>query len=169
VTDPYLFSGDDDAPAPAALADRIGKLARSIGVSPSVFEDMTPETLDQMEQSAVRREAVEEAWGDLADSVSRKLTAAGFRRHDPYGHRGGFHLSLWEDGIILEWSTADYAEDTVSPFEKTVERAMHPALEQILHAAGFTARLIPEEEDFGGDITVTGWQDPGGITAAAEL
>jgi hypothetical protein len=45
--------------------------------------------------------------------------------------------------------------DTVSPFEKTAEHAMLPALEQILQATGFTARIIPEEEDNGGDIRVT--------------
>ena len=35
---------------------------------------------------------------------------------------------------------------------------MLPALEQILQATGFTARIIPEREDKGGDIRVTGWQ-----------
>jgi hypothetical protein len=43
-----------------------------------------------------------------------------------------------------------------------------PALEQILQATGFTARIIPEEEGNGGDIRVTGWQGPGGIQAVAE-
>jgi len=71
---------------------------------------------------------------------------------------GGFHLSLWEDGVILAWSTTEYPEDTVSPFEKMVEHAMHPALVQILQATGFTARIVPEGEDNGGDIRVTGWQ-----------
>jgi hypothetical protein len=33
----------------------------------------------------------------------------------------------------------------VSPFEKTVAHAMHPALEQILQAAGFAARITPED------------------------
>jgi hypothetical protein len=158
VTDPYLLSASDDAPTPAALADRIGELARRMRVPRTMLEDMPPEDLDRMEQTAARREADDETWGDLADSIARKLTAAGFRRHDPYGQRGGFHLSLWEDGVILAWSTTEYEEDTVSPFEKTVEHAMHPALEQILQATGFTARIIPEEEDNGGDIRVTGWQ-----------
>ena len=71
---------------------------------------------------------------------------------------GGFHLSLWEDGVILAWSTTEYPEDTVSPFEKMVEHALHPALVQILQATGFTARIVPEGEDNGGDIRVTGWQ-----------
>lgn len=133
-----------------------------------MLEDMPPETLDRMEQLVARRETNEEAWGDLADSVARKLTAAGFRRHDPYGQRGGFHLSLWEDGVIVAWSTTEYPEDMVSPFEKTVEHAMRPALEQILQATGFTARIIPEEEDNGGDIRVTGWRGPSGTKAVAE-
>jgi hypothetical protein len=161
VTDPYLLSGADDEPVPAARADRTGEIARRIGVPRTMLEGMPADDLDRMEQSAARREANEETWGDLADSVARKLTAAGFRQHNQRGQRGGFHLSLWEDGIILAWSTAEYMEDIVSPFEKTVEHAMHPALEQILQAAGFTARIIPEEEDFGGNIRVTGWEGPG--------
>jgi hypothetical protein len=68
-----------------------------------------------------------------------------FRQHDPHGQRGGFHLSLREDGVILAWSTTEYREDMVSPFEKTVAHAMHPALEQILQAAGFAARITPED------------------------
>lgn len=64
--------------------------------------------------------------------------------------------------MIVTWSTTEYPEDTVSPFEKTVKHAMHPALEQILQATGFTARIIPEGEDNGGYIRVTGWQGPGG-------
>lgn len=129
---------------------------------------MPSDALDQMEQSAARREADEEMRGDLADSIARKLTAAGFRRHDPFGRRGGFCLSLWEDGVVVAWSTTEYTEDVVSPFEKTVQRSMLPALEQILQATGFTARIIPEEEGNGGDIRVTGWQGPGGIQAVAE-
>jgi len=49
-----------------------------------------------------------------------------------------------------------------------VEHAMRPALEQILQASGFTARVIPEEEDNGGDIRVTGWRGPSGTKAVAE-
>jgi len=137
-------------------------------VSCTVIEDMPSEALDRMEQSAARMEALGQTWGDLADSVTKRLTAAGFRRHDLYGQRGGFHLSMWDDGVLLSWSTTEYAEDMVSPFEKTVGHAILPALEQILQATGFTARIIPEEEDNGGDIRVTGWQGPGGIKAAAE-
>ncbi len=75
VTGPYLLSaGDDDAPVPAALAG----LARRMG--------LLPDDLDR--QVAVRREADDKTWGDLADLIARKLTAAGFRRHDPYGPRG---------------------------------------------------------------------------------
>ena len=133
-----------------------------------MLEDMPPETLDRMEQLVARRETNEEAWGDLADSVARKLTVAGFRRHDPYCQRGGFCLSLWEDGVVVAWSTTEYQEDAVSPFEKMVEHAMRPALEQILQASGFTARVIPEEVDNGGDIRVTGWRGPSGTKAVAE-
>lgn len=133
-----------------------------------MLEDLPPEILDQMEQTAATVEAARETWGDLADSIAGKLTAAGFRQHNPLGQRGGFHLSLWEDGVILEWSTTEYPEDTVSPFEKTVMHAMHPALEQILRSTGFTARTIPEEQDNGGSIRVTGWQGPGGMEAVAE-
>jgi hypothetical protein len=129
-----------------------------MGVPCAMLQDMPPEIFDQMEQSAARSEADEETWGDLAGSIARKLTAAGFRRHDPLGQRGGFCLSLWEDGVILTWSTTEYPEDSVSPLEKTVEHAMHPALEQILQASGFTARIIPEGGDNGGAIRVTGWQ-----------
>ena len=149
VTDPYLLSANDDAPVPATPADRLDELARKMRVPRTMLEDTPPEILDHMEQSAARREADEEAWGDLADSVARKLTAAGFRRHDPLGQRGGFHLSLWEDGVIVAWSTTEYPEDSVGRFEKTVEHAMRPALEQILQTTGFTARIVPEEEDKG--------------------
>ena len=105
VTDPYLLSGNDDAPVPAAPADRIDELARRMRVPRTMLEDMPPETLDRIEQSVARTEAGQETWGNLADSIARKLTAAGFRRHDPFGQRGGFHLSLWEDGVIVAWST----------------------------------------------------------------
>jgi hypothetical protein len=165
VTDPYLLSANDDASVPAAQADRINELARRIHVPRMMLEDMPPEVLDGMEQSAARIEADEEAWGDLADWIVRKLTAAGFRRHNPLGERGGFNLSLWEDGVIVTWSTTEYAEDTVSPFEKTVEQAVLPALEQVLQSTGFTAHIIPEGEDNSGNIRVTGWQGPGGIKA----
>ena len=137
-------------------------------MSRTMLEDMPPEILDRMEQSAAHRQALEETWGDLADSIAKKLTAAGFRRHDPCGQRGGFCLSMWDDGVILAWSTTECTEDTVSPFEKTVEHAMLRALEQILQATGFTARIIPEGEDNSGDIRVTGWQGPEGIKAVAE-
>lgn len=60
VTDPYLLSANDGAPVPAALADRIDKLARRMRVPRTMLEDMPPETLDQMEQSVVRRETDEE-------------------------------------------------------------------------------------------------------------
>jgi hypothetical protein len=160
VTDPYLLSANEDAPATAAPTDRIGELAHRTGMPRRVFENMPPEELDIMEQVAARSEADEDAWGDLADSVARELTAAGFRRHNPVGQRGGFCLSLWEDGIVLAWSTTEYPEDCVSPFEKTVMHAMHPALEQILKATGFTTSVIPEEEDNGGCIRVTRWQEP---------
>jgi hypothetical protein len=133
----------------------------------TVLEGMSSEDLDRMEESAARREADEEAWGDLADQVARKLTAAGFRRHNPLGQRGGFGVSLWEDGVVVSWSTTEYAEDEVSAFETMVERTVRPALEQILQATGFTARIIPDEEDNGGAVRVTGWQGPGGVQAVA--
>lgn len=44
---------------------------------------------------------------------------------------------------------------------------MRPALEQILQATGFTARIIPDEEDNGGAIRVTGWQGSGGVQTLA--
>lgn len=157
VTDPYLLSAGDDAPVPEALAG----LARRMGLLPDDLDD-----LDR--QAAARREADDQAWGDLAGQVAGKLTAAGFRRHDPFGPRGGFGLSLWEDGVIVAWSTTEYPEDSVSPFEEMVERAMHPALEQILQASGFTARIVPQEEDNGGAIRVTGWQGPASTDAAAD-
>jgi hypothetical protein len=162
VTDPYLLSGSDDAPGPAVPADMINELARRMGVPRTMLEDMPQETLDQINQSVARTEADQEAWGGLADSIASTLTAAGFRRHDPYGHRGGFHLSLWEDGVILAWSTTEYPEDSVSPFEKTVEHVMNPALEQILQATGFTARIVPEGEDNAGSVRVTGGPGPAG-------
>lgn len=168
MTDPYLLSANDDERAPVALADRIGELARKMRVPRTMLGDITPELLDHMEQTAVRVEAVAETWGELADSIARKLTAAGFRRHDPLGQRGGFGLCLWEDGVIVTWSATEYAEDAVSPFEEMVEHVMNPALEQILQATGFTARIIPAEEDNGGYIRVTGWQGPGGMQAVAE-
>jgi hypothetical protein len=134
----------------------------------TMLDRMPPETLDQLEELAARIEANQETWGDLAGLLASQLTAAGFRPHDPYGQRGGFHLCLWEDGVVLAWSTTEYPEDSVSPFEKTVEHAMRPALEQILQAVGFAARIIPEEEDNAGSVRVTGWQGPGGSRAVAD-
>jgi hypothetical protein len=160
VTDPYLLSASDDTPVPAVAAGRINEIARRMHVPGTMLKDMPPEILDRMEQFAAHREELEETWGDLADSIAMKLTAAGFRRHDPAGQRGGFCLSIEDDGVILGWSTTEYTDDTVSLFEKTVGHTMLSALEQILQATGFTARMIPEEEDNGGDIRVTGTQRP---------
>jgi hypothetical protein len=160
VTDPYLLSANDDAPVPAIPADRAPKptssLRRLIAPRP-LPEGVPPEILDRVEEFTAR---AQETWGDLADLIARKLTAAGFQRHDPRGHRGGFALSLWDDGVTVAWSTTEYPEDSVSPFEKTVEQAMHPALEQILRAIGFTGRIIPDGQDNGGSVLVTGWQRP---------
>jgi hypothetical protein len=160
VTDPFLLSASDDAPVPAAPADRIGELARRMHVSRAMLGDMPPDTLDRMEQFAARSEAHHERWGDLSDLIVRKLTAAGFRQHDPSGQRGGFCVHVWDDGVTVAWSATEYAEDMVSPFEKTVEHVMLPALEQLLHATGFTASTIPEGQDNSGDIRVTDWQGP---------
>lgn len=155
---------------PTAVADRIGELARRMGVPRTMLEDMPPETLDRLGHCAARIETEEAEWGDLADLIAGKLAAAGFRRHDPLGQRGGFQLSLWEDGVIVTWSVADYRDDAVSlsPFEEMVEHAMYPALEQILQASSFAAHIIPEGEDNGGSIRVTGWQGASGMKAAAE-
>ena len=59
-------------------------------LSRAVLQDMPPETLDRMEEFVARSEAHHERWGDLNDLIIRKLTAAGFRQHDPFGPRGGF-------------------------------------------------------------------------------
>lgn len=134
----------------------------------AVLEDVRPKNLDLEEYITARREADEQAWGDLADLIARKLTAAGFRRHYPRGQRGGFCLSLWEDGVVVAWSTTEYTEDEVSLFEKMVERTVLPALEQILQATGFAARIIPDERTTAGAIRVIGWQGPDGIRVAAE-
>ena len=160
MTDPLLLSASDDAPVPAAPADRIGELAHKMHISRTMRQDMPSETLDQMEQLAARREAHHERWGDLSDLIVRKLTAAGFRQHGPFGQRGGFCVSVWDDGVTVAWSATEYAEDMVSPFEKTVERVMLPALKQLLQATGFTATSIPEGQDNSGDIRVTDWQGP---------
>jgi hypothetical protein len=160
VTDPFLVSANDDAPVPAAPADRVGELARRMHVSRTMLQDMPPEDLDRMEQFATHRDELEQTWGDLADSIIRKLKAAGFRRHDAIGPRGGFCLSVWDDGVIVGWSTTEYIDDVVSPFEKSVEHVMLPALQQILQVTGFAASIIPVGEDNAGDIQVTGWQGP---------
>jgi hypothetical protein len=144
---------------------RTSKLARRMGVPRTMLEGMPLASLDQIEQIAARIEADHDTWRDLADSIASQLTAAGFRQHDARGHRGGFHLSLWEDGVIVAWSTTDYSDDAVSAFEKTVEHAVYPALEQILRATGFTARIVPAEENNAGSIRVTGCQGPAGMKA----
>jgi hypothetical protein len=162
VTDPFLLSANDAPPAPAASADSIGELAYRMGVPRSLLDDMPPETLARLEEATADMEAKEETWGELAGLLARKLTAAGFRRHDPCGPRGGFGLCIWEDGVIVGWSTTEYLDDVVSPFEKMVEHAMIPSLEQILVASGFAASIIPEGEDNAGYIRVTGWQEPDG-------
>jgi hypothetical protein len=129
-------------------------------VSRSMLQDMPSEILDRMDEFAARSEAHSQRWGDLTDSIIRTLTAAGFRQHDPFGPRGGFCVSVWDDGVTVGWSATEYAEDMVSPFEKTVEHVMRPALEQILQATGFTASSIPEGQDNSGYIRVTGWHGP---------
>lgn len=63
--------------------------------------------------------------------------------------------------MILAWSTTEYPEDSVSPFEQAVMRAVHPVLTQIRNDIRFTASIIPEEEDNGGYIRITGLQGPG--------
>ena len=160
VTDPFLLSASDDAPVPAAPADRIGTLARRMHVSRTMLQDMPPGMLDRMEEFAARSQAHRERWGDLTDLIVRKLTAAGFRQHDPFGPRGGFCISVWDDGVTVGWSATEYKEDIVSPFEKTVEHVMLPALEQILQATGFTASTIPKGQDNSGYIRVTDWHPP---------
>jgi hypothetical protein len=160
VTDPFLLSARDDAPVPAAPADRIDGLARRMHVSRSTLQDMPSEILDRMEEFAARSEAHSERWGDLTGLIVRTLTAAGFRQHDPFGPRGGFCVSVWDDGVTVGWSAAEYADDMVSPFEKTVEHVMLPALEQILQATGFTASSIPEGQDNSGYIRVSDWHGP---------
>ncbi|HEY6314216.1 MAG TPA: hypothetical protein VIY52_25935 [Streptosporangiaceae bacterium] len=62
MTDPYLLSASDDAPLPAAPADRIDELARTMRVSRTMLEDMPPEDPDRMEQTAASMEANEETW-----------------------------------------------------------------------------------------------------------
>jgi hypothetical protein len=160
VTDPFLLSASDDAPVPAAPADRIGELARRMGVSRAFLQGLPPETFSQMEEVAARAEAHQERWGDLNDLIVRKLTAAGFRQHDPFGPRGGFCVHIWDNGVTVAWSATEYADDVVSPFEKMVESVMIPALEQILQATGFTASIIPEGQDDSGYIRVTDWHGP---------
>jgi hypothetical protein len=160
VTDPFLLSASDDVPGPAAPVDRLGGLARRMHVSRALLQDMPPDMLDQMEEFAARSEEHHERWGDLAGLIVSKLTAAGFGQHDPFGPRGGFCISVWDDGVTVGWSPTEYADDMVSPFEKTVEHVMLPALEQILQATGFTASRIPEGQDNSGYIRVTDWHAP---------
>jgi hypothetical protein len=101
----------------------------------------------------------QDLWKDLATSIIRKLKEAGFRHHEHYGDRGGFCVTVLADCVQIGWALGEYAdEDDVSPFELTVMSAVIPAIEQILKAMGFTTRIIPDEEDNGGDIRVTGWQ-----------
>jgi hypothetical protein len=160
VTDPFLLSGSDDGPYAAASADRIGRLAAKTGLARATLANLAPQALDSLDEAVAYSEEQEQTWGALADEIARVLTAAGFRRHHLHGRRGGFHLCLWDDGIILMWAATEAPDDQVTPFERLVERAMHPALERILVASGFTASIIPEEEDNGGCIRVTDWHDP---------
>ena len=51
-------------------------------------------------------------------------------------------MSVCDDGVTMSSSTTDYADDVVSPFQKTVERVMLPALDQLLQATGFAAGTI---------------------------
>ena len=129
-------------------------------MSRAMLQDMPSDILDRMEEFAARSEVHRERWGDLTDLIVKKLTAAGFRQHDPFGPRGGFCISIWDDGVTVGWSATEHAEDMVSLFEKTVEHVMLPALEQILQATGFTASSIPEGQDNSRYIRVTDWQRP---------
>lgn len=158
VTDPFLLSGADDLAGPAPV-DRVDELARRMGMPRSSLAGTDDEMLDRLEWLCDRSDEHETAWGGLADQVDRELIAAGFMRHNPMGHRGGFCLSLWDDGVLLAWSTTEYEEDTVSPFEKMVSRVMHPAIDQILQATGFGTRLIPDGEDNAGCIMITSWRE----------
>jgi hypothetical protein len=61
VTDPYLFSGNDDAPAPVPSVDKTVALARRLGLPYALFEDVSPDALDDMEETAAQMEEDEEA------------------------------------------------------------------------------------------------------------
>jgi hypothetical protein len=136
VTDPFLLSGND-----ADLAD------------------------DRPSATRARRSAQDRA--SLTAQVRATLDAAGFRRHRSDGP-GGYYLNAYdgEDGsVLVSWvATSQSPEEAYrldSPmyqpdtFERRVERIVHPALLAILLAEGFTARQIPDDEDFGGYIAAT--------------
>lgn len=129
---------------------------------------MPAEELDRMEAFVARSETNDQTWGDLAKSIVKKLTAAGFHEHNLYGPRGGFSVTVQEDGVLIGWAAAEYVEDIITPFERTVMSAVIPALWQILDTTGFIGRIIPEDEDYGGDIRITGWHGPNSGAAPEE-
>jgi hypothetical protein len=65
---------------------------------------------------------------------------------------------LQDDGVLVGWSTTEQTPETVTQFEQMVESAVVSAIEDILLATGFIAHVIPEDDDYGGSICVTGWQ-----------
>jgi len=171
VTDPFLVSAVGGEPVTTARPSggTNKELARRMRVPPDLLDDLPPDVAARMEQYAANRDVWDATWSWLCDEIAGTLEAGGFRRHNSRGgSRGGYHIGtgVVNDGPLVSWSTTEYAGNETSAFERTVEAVMNPALLEILQTCGFEARMIPEAEDFGGSILVTGRYRDGGTVAA---
>jgi hypothetical protein len=152
VTDPFLLSANDDELAPEPRPT--GRNAEQAHPRGTGF------VLDEAEiRAGVARSA--RRWAPLVARIHAALETAGFHQHDPYSEGGGYHTAthVRDDGVLICWAARyDDPETLYQPdtYERAVERIMNPVLLAIVTAAGFAAWQIPDEEDNGGCIVVTG-------------
>ncbi|MFC0038223.1 hypothetical protein [Actinomadura rayongensis] len=150
MTDPFPLSSGG---APRDVGDlTIDELRERTGWPPSVF-DMVPR---EDVVSFLRRV---EGSAPLNEEIGAALESAGMDRHDTAGEgSGGFHVATWlrDDGVVVSWALRGRMNSDGDAFESAVHAVMHPALARILTAAGFDARIIPEDEDDAGFVLVTG-------------
>ncbi|WP_067474805.1 hypothetical protein [Actinomadura hibisca] len=113
---------------------------------------------EAVDQRLAEREQRIAGWASLADLVGDTLLDAGFPQHDPTTASGGFHLNhiLYDEGVLVDWALPGERVPTADndPFHDAVEQIMNSALCAILTATGYTAHLIPDDQDDAGCVMV---------------